>query len=60
MSRLTSVDTPRAVAVWLSTNPGTDATAHAFDQLVDQVGHDQAMRTWVTGMRIARSVRGRS
>lgn len=55
---LSSISTPRAVAVWLSTDPEPAATAHAFDQLVDEVGHDQAMRTWATGMRIARTVGG--
>lgn len=56
MTRISSIDTPRAVAVWLSTNPTPAQSDHAFDALVAEVGHDQAMRIWVTGMRIARSV----
>lgn len=55
MSALASISTPRAVAVWLSTNPTPAASNHAFDALVEEVGHEQAMRVWATGIRIARA-----
>jgi hypothetical protein len=55
---LASITTPRAVAVWLSTNPDPAASDHAFDSLVAEVGHEQAMRVWITGMRIAKTTTG--
>lgn len=53
---LASISTPRDVAVWLSTNPTPAQANHALDQLVAEVGHEQALRTWVTGIRIADTV----
>ncbi len=58
MNDLASIATPRAVAVWLSTDPDKAATSHAFDQLVEARGHDVAMRVWITGMRIASATNG--
>lgn len=52
---LASISTPRDVAVWLSTGPDPAASNHAFDALVEEVGHEQAMRVWITGQRIARA-----
>lgn len=52
MIRVDSIGTPRDVAVWLSTDPDPHAVGHAFDSLVDAVGHDQALATWGAGVRL--------
>jgi hypothetical protein len=54
---LASIGTPRAVAVWLSTNPTPAAANHALDTLIAEHGHAQALRLWCTGIRIADATR---
>lgn len=58
MGALASIDTPRDVAVWLSTGPTATAANHALDALIAEHGHDRALRIWTTGIRIADAVEG--
>lgn len=58
MTPLSSLQTPRDVAVWLSTNPTRAAVDHALDDLIATQGHDEGLRTWLTGIRIHDAVRG--
>jgi len=53
-----SISTPHAVAVWISTNPTPTAANHALDALIAEHGHHEALRIWVTGIRIADAVGG--
>jgi hypothetical protein len=43
---LSSIGTADALADWLNTGPDYIATAHAFDQLVQDRGFDDAMTIW--------------
>lgn len=50
---LPTIDNPQALAVWFHTGPTIDQSAHAFDQLVEAIGYDAAIRTWREGAQLA-------
>lgn len=52
MTDLTSIDTPEALAVWLTTDPPAEHRHAAFDALVAGHGYDRGLAIWTQAIRL--------